>query len=341
MGDKELRVGLIGAGRMGADHALRLDQRISGVRLAAVADPDLERAEQVAEPSGARAVADPLEIIGGSAVDALVIASPGSVHEPLLLAAIENDVPVLCEKPLTPDAKSSLRVVEAEEARGKRLVQVGFMRRFDAEYAELKRLLDSGDLGSPLMLHCVHRNAATPPGFTSEMMIYDSVVHEFDTARWLLDSEISAVSVRAPRSSSAAPGGLLDPQMVTIETARGALVDVEIFVNCGFGYQVRCEAVGEQGTALIGADGGPLVHRAGQWGGSITDDFRDRFGAAFDREFQRWADAARQGQVDSAAASTWDGYAAAAACEAGVRAQTGDGHSEVDMVDRPDFYSRA
>lgn len=340
MGDKELRVGLIGAGKMGADHAVRLDERIGGVRLAAVADPDLDRAQQVAGTTGARAVADPLEVIADSTVDAVVLASPGSVHEPLLLAAIENDVPVLCEKPLTPDAKSSLRVVEAEEARGKRLVQVGFMRRFDAEYAELKRLLDSGDLGAPLMLHCAHRNAATPPGFTSEMMIYDSVVHEFDTARWLLDSEISAVTVRAPRSSSAAPEGLLDPQQVTIETTRGALVDVEIFVNCGFGYQVRCEAVGEHGTALVGADGGPLVHRAGQWGGSITEDFRDRFGAAFDREFQRWADAARNGEVDRIAASTWDGYAAAAACEAGVRAQAGGERVEVGLVDRPALYGR-
>ncbi|GAA2358218.1 Gfo/Idh/MocA family oxidoreductase [Saccharopolyspora halophila] len=339
MEHKELRVGLIGAGRMGADHALRLDQRISGVRLAAVADPDLDRAKQVADGTAARAVADPFEIIGDSGVDALVIASPGEVHEPLLLAAIDNDVPVLCEKPLTPDAKSSLRVVEAEEARGKRLVQVGFMRRFDVEYAELKRLLDTGDLGAPLMLHCVHRNAATPPGFTSEMMIYDSVVHEFDTARWLLDSEISAVTVRAPRSSSAAPAGLLDPQIVTIETARGAVVDVEIFVNCGFGYQVRCEAVGEQGTALVGGDSGPVIHRSGQWSGVVTADFRERFGAAFDHEFQRWADAAHQGEVDSAAADVWDGYAAAAACEAGVHAQVSGERTEVELAERPDFYA--
>ncbi|MEV4644509.1 Gfo/Idh/MocA family oxidoreductase [Saccharopolyspora sp. NPDC049357] len=339
MQEQQLRVGLIGAGRMGADHALRLHERISGVRLAAIADPDLDRAQQVAGGFGARATADAFEVIDDSAVDALVIASPGSAHEGLLLAAIERGVPVLCEKPLTPDAKSSLRVVEAEEARGKHLVQVGFMRRFDAEYAQLKRLLDAGELGAPLMLHCVHRNAATPPGFTSEMMIYDSVVHEFDTARWLLGSEIAAVTVRAPKSSSSAPDGLLDPQMVTIETTSGALVDVEIFVNCGFGYQVRCEAVGERGTALIGADGGPLVHRSGHWGGTISDDFRDRFGAAFDREFQRWVDAAHRGGIDPNAATTWDGYAAAAACEAGVQAQTTGTRAEVDLAERPDFYT--
>ncbi|KAA5837959.1 Gfo/Idh/MocA family oxidoreductase [Saccharopolyspora hirsuta] len=339
MSDQDLRVGLIGAGKMGADHARRIHERISNARLVAVGDPDGERAAQAAAGTGARAEQDPFEVIGASDVDALVIASPGAVHEPLLLAAIERGIPVLCEKPLTPDSKSSLRVVEAEEARGKHLVQVGFMRRFDPEYVELKQLLGTGDLGRALLLHCAHRNAETPPGFTSQMMIYDSVVHEFDTTRWLLDQEISAVSVRWPHSSGAAPEGLLDPQVVTIETTGGVLVDVEIFVNCGFGYQVRCEAVGERGTALIGASRGPLVHQSARWGGAVPQDFRDRFGAAFDQEFQRWAHAARRGSTDPAAADAWDGYAAAAACEAGVQAQATGQRTEVELADRPDFYS--
>ncbi|TWH22137.1 hypothetical protein [Prauserella rugosa] len=81
------------------------------------------------------------------------------------------------------------------------------------------------------------------------------------------------------------------------------------------------------------------MHRSGNWGGTISDDFRDRFGAAFDREFQRWADAAHQGRTDPTAASTWDGYAAAAACEAGVQAQTTATRAEVDLAERPDFYT--
>ncbi|MBB5159214.1 Gfo/Idh/MocA family protein [Saccharopolyspora phatthalungensis] len=339
MSDQDLRVGLIGAGRMGADHARRIHERISNARLVAVGDPDIDRARQAAADTGARAEQDPFEVIGASDVDALVIASPGVAHEPLLLAAIERGVPVLCEKPLTPDSKSSLRVVEAEQARGKHLVQVGFMRRFDPEYVELKHLLDNGELGRALVLHCAHRNASTPPGFTSEMMIYDSVVHEFDTTRWLLGQEISAVSVRWPRSSAAAPEGLIDPQVVTIETTGGVLADVEIFVNCGFGYQVRCEAVGERGAALIGASGGPLIQQSGRWGGNVTEDFRGRFGIAFDEEFQRWAHAARRGGVDPTAASAWDGYAAAAACAAGVQAQATGERAAVELVDRPDFYS--
>ncbi|GAA4846164.1 Gfo/Idh/MocA family protein [Saccharopolyspora rosea] len=339
MSEHDLRIGLVGAGRMGGDHARRIHERISGARLVAVGDPDADRAEQVAASvPGARSHGDPYEVISSSDVDALVIASPGVVHEPLLLAAIERGIPVLCEKPLTPDSTSSLRVLEAEQAGGKRLVQVGFMRRFDPEHVELRELLRSGALGRALVLHCAHRNPSSPPGFTSEMMIFDSVVHEFDTVRWLVGEEIRAVSVRRPRTTSAAPAGLADPQLVTIETTGGVVADVEIFVNCGFGYQVRCEAVCEHGTALAGAAGGLRVHGTAGWGGRIDADFSERFATAFDREFQRWADAARTGGVDPDAASAWDGYAAAAACEAGVRAQS-EGTTEVRLVERPGFYA--
>lgn len=334
----DLRVGLIGAGKMGADHAHRIHQRISNAGLVAVGDPDRERATQVADGiQGCTAYADPEAVLAASDVDAIVLATPGWTHEPLMLAAIERGIPVLCEKPLTPDSKSSLRVLEAEQAGGRHLVQVGFMRRFDAEYAELKRLLDSGDFGRTLLMHCAHRNPASPPGFTDNMMITDSVVHEFDTARWLLDDEITAVSVRRPRSTGAAADGLSDPQLVTIETARGVVVDVEIFVNCTFGYQVRCEAVCENGTALVGGDTGLLRHTAGSWGGAVTADFRDRFVQAFDLEFQRWAHAARHGGI--AGASAWDGYAASAVAEAGVAAQDDGCRTTVDMIERPAFYA--
>src|SRR5690606_31231715 len=155
---------------------------------------------------------------------------PGPAHEAALLAAFERDLPVLCEKPLTPDAAGALRVMEAEQALGHRRVQVGFMRRYDAEYVKLKALLTSGQLGRPLMLHNRHRNVASPPFFASAMLISDSVAHEVDATRWLLGQEITAVTVLRPTPSSGAPEGLSDPQFVILETSGGALSDVEIFV---------------------------------------------------------------------------------------------------------------
>jgi myo-inositol 2-dehydrogenase/D-chiro-inositol 1-dehydrogenase len=322
---------------MGADHVRRIHQVTSGARVTAVVDVDAERAKAVAaHVDGCTAFTDPAAAMAAEDVDAVLVASPGPAHEAALLAAFEHDLPVLCEKPLTPDAASALRVLEAELALGRRRVQVGFMRRYDAEYMKLKFLLETGQLGRPLMIHNRHRNAASPPGFTSEMLISDSVAHETDVTRWLLGHEITAVTVLRPRPSANAPDGLQDPQFVVFETDGGAVVDVEIFVNCGFGYQVQAEVVCERGTARVGDGHAVVTNMAGRWGGTIAQDFTERFADAYDREIQAWVDATRRGEVTGP--SVWDGYAAAAVCEAGVRALADGGRVEVELAERPALY---
>lgn len=333
-----LGVAVIGTGRMGADHVRRITEVISGAHVAAVVDIDLDRAKAIAAGTdGCTAYSDPAQAMASPAVEAVLIASPGPAHEAALLTAFDQDLPVLCEKPLTPDSAGALRVLEAEQKVGHRLVQVGFMRRYDREYQKLKALLASGELGRPLMLHSRHRNPDTPPGFTSQMLITDSVVHEMDATRFLLDQEITSVRVLRPRASGNAPKGLDDPQFVIFETDGGALVDVEISVNVRFGYQVQAEAVCENGTARIGDWHDMLVNTRGRWGGSVTPGFVERFEEAYDREVQAWVDASRSGEVTGP--SSWDGYAAAAVCEAGVRAQQAQGAVvAVDMVGRPALY---
>lgn len=314
-----LGVAVMGAGHMGADHIRRLDRVVSGARVAAVADPDAERAkEAVGGIDGATVHTDVEAALDAPGVEAVLIASPGEAHEEALLAAFARGLPVLCEKPMAPDSAGALRVVEAEARLGRRLAQIGFMRRYDAEYRQLKSLLDGGRLGRPLMLHCVHRNVSSPPHFTSAMLVTSSVSHEIDAARWLLGQELSAVTVLRPRPSASAPRGLLDPQLVLFETEGGAVVDVEIFVNCGFGYEVRCEAVCEAGSARIGETRGMLVTGAGSARQEVPQDYLVRFSDAYDREVRAWVDATRRGRVTGPDA--WDGYAAATVAEAGARA---------------------
>ncbi|KUH37927.1 MULTISPECIES: Gfo/Idh/MocA family protein [Streptomyces] len=333
-----LGVAVVGTGRMGADHVRRIDRVIPGARVAAVADVDAGRAAAVAAGvDGCSVHTDPAAAMAAPGVDAVVVASPGPAHEAALLTALEYGLPVLCEKPLTPDAAAALRVVRAEERLGRRLVQVGFMRRYDAEYLGLKALLDEGGLGRPLMLHHRHRNAASPPGFTDAMLVEDSVVHEVDVTRWLLGQEVAAVTVLRPRASGNAPEGLADPQFVVFETDGGALADVEVYLNCRFGYQVQAEAVCESGTARIGDAHGMLLNTAGRWGGRVAAGFEERFEDAYDRQVRAWVDATRRGEVTGP--SCWDGYAAAAVCEAGVRAQVGGGRVEVALADRPALYA--
>jgi myo-inositol 2-dehydrogenase / D-chiro-inositol 1-dehydrogenase len=329
-----LGVAVIGTGKMGADHVRRIHEVVSGARVSAVVDVDAERAKNIAaRVDGCTAYTDPASAMAAADVDAVLIASPGPAHEAALLQAFEHDLPVLCEKPLTPDAASALRVVEAEQRLGRRRAQVGFMRRYDTEYMKLKSLLETGQLGRPLMLHNRHRNAASPPFFTSSMLISDSVAHETDVTRWLLGHEITAVTVLRPTPSANAPDDLQDPQFVVFETDGGAL---EIFVNCGFGYQVQAEAVCERGTARIGDGHAMVTNMAGRWGGTIAQDFVERFADAYDREVQAWVDATRRGEVTGP--SVWDGYAAAAVCEAGVRSLNEGGRMTVELVERPALY---
>ncbi|MEU9720882.1 Gfo/Idh/MocA family oxidoreductase [Streptomyces sp. NPDC047976] len=334
-----LGIAVIGTGKMGADHVRRIGDRVGGARVVAVADPDGDRVKEVAAGlDGVGAYTDPAAAVAAPGVDAVLIASPGPAHEEAILHALGRELPVLCEKPLTPDPEGALRVLEAERGLGRRLVQVGFMRRFDAEYERLKELLDSGGIGRPLFLHCRHRNAASPSFFTSDMLISDSVVHEVDAARWLLGQEVTAVTVLSPTPSSAAPEGLRDPRLVLLETSGGAVVDVEIFVNCGFGYQVQCEAVGESGSARIGDGQAMVVQSGGRWGGEITQDFTTRFADAYDRQVRRWVAAAARGRVDGPDA--WDGYAAAAVSEAGLAAARSGVRTEVRLAERPELYAR-
>jgi myo-inositol 2-dehydrogenase/D-chiro-inositol 1-dehydrogenase len=310
-------VGVIGVGMMGADHAERLANRVANARLVAVADPDRARAEELAARyPGVRVHADPLDLVADDGVDAVLLASPGFVHTEQLLACIKAGKYTLCEKPLTMDAESSMQVLEAERATGRPLIQVGFMRRFDPEYTAMKELLDSGELGNLLLVHNVHRNKDVPDTFRSEMIVRDSLVHEVDVCRWLFGEEIVEITVHSPLSTSRAAEGVVDPQVAVFRMAGGGMATNEVFVKSAVGYEVRCEATAELGNATVGLGAGVMVRSANRWGGTVPDDFRVRFAAAYDREVQAWVDASRRGEVSGPTA--WDGYASTVVCEAGM-----------------------
>jgi myo-inositol 2-dehydrogenase / D-chiro-inositol 1-dehydrogenase len=332
-----LGIGVVGTGMMGQDHVQRLATSVPHAKVVAVSDVNLEQAKRVGESVAARVYSDGHDLIADDQVQAVLIASPGSTHEEFTLACIAAGKPVLCEKPLAPTIDACLRVLEAEAARPKRLVQVGFMRRYDDGFKAMKDRLDDGRVGRALLLHCRHRNPSVPPGFTSDMMITDSVVHDIDVTRWLLGQEIVAASVFKPRPSSRAPEGLQDPQMVLLETAEGVLVDVESFVNCQFGYDIRYELVGETGTISLGELAGVQLRQQGEHRGPIPADWRERFGVAYQRELQEWVTGVLQGQITGP--SAWDGYATTAVAEAAVQSLTDGRRTTVDLVDRPALYA--
>lgn len=321
----ELRVAVIGAGRMGYDHIKRISSdRISGARVTAVVDINEEAAARAIEGiEGATVYTDFNQAIASDDVDAILIATPGFLHAPVLKPAIEAGLPILCEKPLTPDSASSYEIVQAEVAAGKKLVQVGFMRRFDGGYRTIRAAVESGLSGELLQLECEHINPTVLESYTGRNLIDDTVVHEFDGVRYLTGEEIKTVRVLHGKKSKYAPEGLQDPAKVIMETESGILVTVNTHVLSQYGYAVTTKAIFEDAHLAVGND-------------LVSPSFEPRFVDAYDQEVQAWVDAARKGEHTGP--SAWDGYAAAACCEAGLSALESGEAVEVILAEKPDLY---
>ncbi len=247
-----VRVGILGVGVMGSDHARILASQVPGATVQAIYDADAARAKAVAEEIGAgTVVTDALALIQDKSVDAVLVASPDQTHKEFTLAGIAAKKPVLCEKPLAPTPAECLDVIAAEVKLGRRVVQIGYMRRFDPSYAEMKSGLVSGRLGAALIFHCIHRNVAAPSWFDSKMAVNNSAVHEFDIARWVLDAELTAITVFRPKPAKGSSPGA--PVVLVMESANGQLVTVEVFNDAAYGYDVRGELVCEKGTIALRA----------------------------------------------------------------------------------------
>jgi myo-inositol 2-dehydrogenase/D-chiro-inositol 1-dehydrogenase len=307
-----VRVGVIGAGIMGTDHAHIADGLVSGSEVTVVADVDRSRSDSLAASlRSARTEAGALDLIDADDVDAVIIASHDASHAELTLAAIAAGKPVLCEKPLAPTVAECDRIVAAEEsmiaAGGRRLVSVGFMRRFDPAYVRLKKTMHDGSIGRTVMLNCQSRGVTSGPGTTSEFAVTGSTIHELDIVPWLLESPVVELRWDAPRS---AIDEFDDPQLLLVRTADGALTVIETFLNARYGYDIRCEAVGTAGAAALAGNDSLTttatgLRRSTEYGA----DWRPRFANAYRKEVQAWVSSIRAGE-DSPLASARDGRSA-------------------------------
>jgi len=332
-----IRVGIIGTGLIGEDHGRKLSSVISGSTVSAVTDVRRERAEQVAAiVGGARVLASGHELIASDLVDAVLVTSIGETHAEYVLACITAGKPVLCEKPLAPTVAECERIIAAEVAHGRRLVIVGFMRRYDPGYQQVEATLRSGAIGEALMLHNVHRNATVGEGYTSTMTMTDSMIHEVDVSRWLLDEEIMAVQVIPPKRTPKAFPHLQDPQFAVFTTESGILSTVEFFANAQYGYDVRCELVGSLGTAALVNPVVASTTAGGRASAAVPADWRGRFSGAYTAELQAWIAGLARGEC--VGPSAWEGYAATKVVEAGVEAVVSGARETIDYMDKPALY---
>ena len=251
--DSVVSVGVIGTGGMGARHARNLHSHVAQAKVAAIMDLDPGRSRSVAAECGdARVFDDAEELIRSEDVQALVIASPDPTHPGLTLDCLRQNKPVLCEKPLATTAADAKNVVDAESQLDRRLVQVGFMRHYDLRHVAVKNTLDSGAVGRPILFKGWHRNKGPYPGFTSEMVVISSCIHDLYSAQWLLGQEIEEVFIRGASTASAnvaGEGEMLDLQLVNLALSGGCIGTIEVNVTARYGYEVGVEVTGEQGLS--------------------------------------------------------------------------------------------
>lgn len=336
---KDLRIGVVGAaGFIGRDHIHRLTTSINHATVVAVSDLDAEKTQAVADTCGAKVYTDGIALINDPDVDAVVVTSWDPTHAQFVRAAIAAGKPVFCEKPLASTLEDCSEVLKDEIASGKHLVQVGFMRRFDPGYLEMKSIIDSGKLGKPLMVHCKSRTPVTPPKHTTRMHATNVIPHEIDVLRWLLDDEFDQAQVIMGRSSCYAPEGLQDPQLMLLTTKQGVVVDVEVAVNAHYGYDIQCEVVCENGTVSLPQPARATVRVDESCQHAIMNDWSKRFVEAYQDEFQTWVDSCLENGGVPTGSNAWDGFVACAVADKLADAQDTKLMEAVELPERPAFY---
>lgn len=318
-------VGVVGVGVMGADHARKIASVISGAELVAVSDFDATVAEAVAAELGARVHRDGFALIEDVDVDAVIIATRDDTHAELVRASLRAGKPVMCEKPLAPTAAESQALVDAQSALDVPvdLVTVGFMRRFDPSYVTLRERVSGGELGAPLVAHCVSRTVGSHPSGDSASTITNSAIHELDIVPWLLDSPIVEVSYQRGRSSVYS-GTRQDPQIYLLRTASDVLVTVELYLNARYGYDTRCEVVMESGTAALTLPTHVVTDAERRRGVDYPADWIPRYADAYRIELQEWIDSIRRHRASTLATAA-DGLRAAQVADALVVSMNSNG----------------
>ncbi|MDZ4698771.1 MAG: inositol 2-dehydrogenase [Rhodothermales bacterium] len=252
-----LRLGLIGAGRIGRIHAETIVNRIPDAALVAVADPHVEAAAGLAALySGVSAYANAQAILDDPNVDAVAICSSSDTHAAYIETAAEAGKHIFCEKPIAIDIASIDRALAAVARAGVKF-QVGFQRRFDPSFGHAKRLIASGAYGEPRILRITSRDPGPPPIAylaASGGIFFDMTIHDFDMARFLIDSEVTEVY--------AIGGVMVDPEIgekandidtavVTLRYANGAICTIDNCRQSAYGYDQRVEWFGSKGRVAV------------------------------------------------------------------------------------------
>lgn len=252
---KVVKVGVIGAGRIGKIHIENLCYRVPNVEVTAIADIALEETRAWAKQFGiTNVVADPMQIIANDSIDAVLICSPTDLHAEQTIAAAKAGKDIFCEKPIANDIQKTKAALRAVEEAGVKL-QLGFNRRFDPNFRRVRELVRGGDLGDLHLVKITSRDPAPPPISyvkVSGGIFMDMTIHDFDMARYLTGSEVTEVYAHG--------GVLIDPEIgkagdydsavIILKFASGVTCVIDNSRQAAYGYDQRVEAFGSKGSAV-------------------------------------------------------------------------------------------
>ncbi len=295
-----IRMGLIGAGRMGKVFAHTLAFNVAEVDLVALAEPDETTAKEVSERFQVKDYyTDYHKLLERKDIEAVVITTPTATHVEVISAAAAAGKQIFTEKPLGDSLEACDRAIRAVKEAGVKM-QVGFMRRFDAAYKMAKQKIDEGAIGKPVMFKSISRDPKrTSLEFAkrenSGGLILDMGVHDFDLARWLMGSEV--VRVYSEGGTLVYPElktvGDIDNAIISMKFASEGLGEIDVSRNAVYGYDIRTEVLGSDGGLVIGKlqqTSTLVMTRDG-----VTHDtvpyFMERFGDAYAAEIRDFVDA--------------------------------------------------
>ena len=294
-----LNIGIIGAGRIGKVHAATLAYRIPSARVLAIADINLAAAQQTAGQFCIPvAVDDAAAVLANKDIDAVLICASTDAHARLTIEAAQAGKHIFCEKPIAHDLHEIDAVLAAVAKAGVKL-QIGFNRRFDANFARVRQAIVAGEIGTPALLHIISRDPGPPPVSyvkVSGGMFLDMTIHDFDMARFLVGAEVVEVYTQAGVTVDPAIGeaGDVDTAVIMLKFANGVIGTIDNCRRASYGYDQRVEVLGSKG-AIATANNYPNAATISD-AASVRRDlplnfFMDRYTESFANEVTAFVDA--------------------------------------------------
>lgn len=286
----KLGIGVLGVGEMGKRHAENLRRLVPEADLIAVADVAADRARQVASELEIECSYGKLDdLLADRQIKAVVIATPDKFHAQAICAAAAAGKDILCEKPIATNLPDAYAALEAVDKAGVRL-QIGFMRRYDPAYAAAMKRVEAGEIGEVVVFKSVGRDKEVPPlaayqSGVNGMIFYNNTIHDFDLARWLVRDEVTEVQAYTTVAIRPEIARYQDvvASVVNLKYSRGAIGNIESYVQAIYGYDVRTEIVGSKGSIFVGSVAStPATFLAAHGGTQIlADHFLTRFADAY------------------------------------------------------------